>query len=413
MIRFNTTAKRAIVSLSVAVLAVALAATAYAAPGNGNGGGKPGGEEPPPTEPPGCSGDFPALAYAEYKRRKNGRIVGTEIVLTNATADSECRVVVQSGANVGEELSLTRDGDTFHLAWVFSESFPDVGTAVVVATFTVNDDTGFTSINEPLPLQPVEVFRYQGPYGSAGVAGIDSHRNRLAFGFQEGPDGNDDWYDTIYHIDDVAACLAQAAVSPVGESCAEPVVTGSGSGFQAVFPAISDDGTTIYYGSRTPGHLDPERPNTFNISLVDRSSGAWNLPQVVLTDLDLGTTPNGRYGAVSRPRLGTYNGRQSLAYILRNFDPTVRTVRLVALDGLSGTCPPPSGTDSCVASGTAELIVDAWLGGVTTTSSIATKWRGPELLVYKNGAIVAWAPMTNTEQPILTSDDLIAFDPVE
>ena len=78
--------------LFISLVTIVAAEGAYA--GNGKGGGKPSGDPPPSV---GCTGNFPALAYIELRRRKSGRVIGRDLVLTNATADADCRVVVYSG----------------------------------------------------------------------------------------------------------------------------------------------------------------------------------------------------------------------------------------------------------------------------------------------------------------------------
>ena len=373
--------------------------------GGGNGGGKPG-EEPPTTV--GCSGEFPALAYLEVRRRKNGRVIGTDLVLTNAAADPDCRIVFFS-SDYFDDLSFTNDGGTYRLAWNREESDSSI---VMVADFTVSDLDGVRSINEVLPIQPKEVFRYQGPHSGTGVLGIDVQRNQLAFGFEEGS-REAGWFDTIYHIGDVRACLAQGDFAPVGDSCIEPLANAHNPTEGSVlFPVISDDGTRVYYESGSLGGIDdPDREYLHHLSFVEGDTGFWSLPQIVLTDIDLGRT-NGVYGAVRLPRFGMLNGRATLAYRLSDLNPVVSSVRFVALDGVvNGQCQPVSGTESCLALGTAESIENIWVPD--TNSFPKFRWSSSQLMILRSGSISVWDPTTNSESVLLVSGNIIEFDPLE
>jgi hypothetical protein len=306
-------------------------------------------------------------------------------------------------------LSFTRNvNGSFRLAWQHPGD-PDLP-GVLVADFTVGspDSNGVVSINDSIPLQPKEVFRYQGSYTRHGTVGIDAQGNHLVFDFSEGSIGGPYFYGT-YYIDDVDGCVAQAATTPVGESCAEPITTTSDNTGWLVVPSFSDDGSRVYYGSYTPGHPDPGRTYTSNLSFVEGRPGNWSVPQIVMTELDLEPV-NGVYGEIDRPRFGMLDGRPSLAFHLdSNLHPDFDSLRFVALDGPMGQCLTGSGTDSCVATGSAEPMEERWVPSVR----YFFRWWSSKLLVLRSGSIYSWDPATNQETTIVSSGSIYEFDPVE
>jgi hypothetical protein len=402
---------RVILTVMVAGTFAMLAANTAQAAKGGNGGGKPGGEDPLPVI--GCSGDFPALAFLEVRRQKNGRILGTDLVLTNATAD--CRIVVYSSDNI-DDLSFTNDDGVYRLAWRRLE----LGSSnVQVADFTLSDpdDDGVVSINELLPLQPKEVFRYQGPYSYGGVHGVDIQRNQLVFGYEENGFADGNFY-TIYHIDNLDSCLVQAEVAPVGEACVESIATATDNdpldgNVNAILPMISDDGMGVYYETESlAGISEFDREIVQHLSFVQGGAGNWSMPQRVLTDIDLGpSSSSGVYGAVRLPRFGMLNGQPTLAYRLRDLNPDIISIRFVALVGPNGPCEPVSGSESCFALGTAESIEDLWLPNADYLAQF--RWSSSQLLILRSGSIAAWDPATNSESTLLTSGNIVKFDPVD